>query len=82
MLLPETDEMGARAVAEKVKSILEKKEWRVKETGQLIGQVTASMGIALYRMNESDSQVIQRADEALYKAKAAGRNRIMIYATA
>ena len=82
VLLPETDEIGARAVAEKVKSILEKKDWRVKETGQLIGRVTASMGIALYRMNESDSQVIQRADEALYKAKASGRNRIIIYHTA
>jgi len=79
VLLPETGETGARAVAGKIKSVLVGKEWRVKDTGALIGQVTASMGTALYRLDESGSEVIQRADAALYRAKEGGRNRIVAY---
>ena len=79
VMLPETDETGARAVAGKVKSVLEKKEWRVKDSGKVIGRVTASMGIALYRLGEPGTQVIQRADAALYRAKDEGRNAIVVY---
>lgn len=42
--------------------------------------VTVSGGIAQYRAGESSAQTIHRADEALYAAKAAGRNRIMLEA--
>lgn len=42
--------------------------------------VTISGGIAQYRPGESSAQTINRADEALYTAKAAGRNRIMLEA--
>lgn len=38
-------------------------------------QLTASFGIAEYRAGESASDIINRADAALYKAKQAGRNR-------
>lgn len=40
--------------------------------------ITISGGIAQYRPGESGTHTISRADEALYAAKAAGRNRIML----
>ncbi|NLL19107.1 MAG: GGDEF domain-containing protein, partial [Clostridia bacterium] len=40
------------------------------------GRVTVSIGVALTPA-ESPSALLQRADEALYRAKAAGKNRVM-----
>lgn len=39
-------------------------------------KITVSIGIAVYRLNEDISRTIFRADEALYQAKAAGRNAV------
>ena len=41
------------------------------------GTVTASFGVALFRTNDTLAMWLQRADEALYAAKAAGRNRVV-----
>lgn len=41
-----------------------------------VGSVTASFGIACFRNNDNLNDVLRRADEALYKAKTKGRNRI------
>ena len=38
-------------------------------------KVTASMGIAQHRPNESTRDWLERADKALYAAKSGGRNR-------
>ena len=43
-------------------------------------QVTASMGVSAFPPHgKSTAELIERADEALYQAKAAGRDRIRIY---
>jgi diguanylate cyclase (GGDEF)-like protein len=41
-----------------------------------VGTVTASFGVTGVRAGDTLSEVVQRADEALYRAKAAGRNRV------
>lgn len=42
-------------------------------------QVSTSIGIAIRREDETDAQrVLKRADDALYQAKAAGRNRFAV----
>ena len=45
-------------------------------------QVTLSAGVAQYQRGESVEQFIQRADEALYRAKRLGRNRVSCAQTA
>jgi GGDEF domain-containing protein len=41
-----------------------------------------SAGAALWETNETSEQVVARADRALYQAKEAGRNRILVAGTA
>lgn len=77
LLLPETGIEGAVAVAEKIQSALALKDWKIKETGKKMGKVSVSIGIALYRFNESEQVLLKRADDALYTAKNNGRNRIV-----
>jgi len=48
---------------------------KIKDTGKSIGNITISLGIALYKSNESIEAAIKRADDALYRAKNTGRNR-------
>jgi diguanylate cyclase len=77
ILLPESDLAGASAVAGKIQKGLSTKEWKLKESGENMGSITVSMGIAIYAMNESGDAMIKRADDALYMAKTSGRNQVV-----
>jgi len=77
VVLPETGEEGAVALAERIRA-------RVEETPPVTGgeygwlRVTVSIGVATVpspRVN-SPEELIAVADEALYRAKAQGRNRV------
>jgi diguanylate cyclase (GGDEF)-like protein len=70
--LPLTDLSGAKIVAEKFRLGLEEMKW-----GQIKTKVTASFGISLFQPEDTPESFIERADQALYQAKAAGRNRVM-----
>ena len=67
MLLPNVDEEGAHAFAERVRSTLE----HVQVSN--VGGVSISVGTAEMSAGESIQDTIARADHLLYKAKAAGR---------
>jgi diguanylate cyclase (GGDEF)-like protein len=41
-----------------------------------VGTVCASYGVAAYQKGRTAMDIVQAADEALYRAKKAGRNRI------
>ncbi|AUM11839.1 sensor domain-containing diguanylate cyclase [Ketobacter alkanivorans] len=77
IMLPETDVKGALEVAERIRTNIENMAFLVK--GETV-PVTVSLGISALLPNEQlkMDKLVKRADEALYAAKAAGRNRTMI----
>ncbi|WP_187399568.1 diguanylate cyclase [Micromonospora sp. AP08] len=77
VLLPETDARGATIVAERLGSVVRDQPVRVEgHTGEPIAvPVTVSIGIAVYPDHAAGGQqVLDAADDALYAAKAAGRD--------
>lgn len=71
LLLPGADLAGARVLAEKCRKLLD------DNATPPAGATTASFGVAQYRSGDTVTQLLKRADLALYKAKAAGRNCVV-----
>lgn len=78
IILPETKLADAERLAENIRVQLESKDLAVNTSGELIGQVTASFGIAQLEEGDNAGTLVKRADERLYEAKCTGRNRIVI----
>ncbi len=73
LLAPETDLTGARTLAERLRVSIE------QYCRQLGLGTTASIGIATLdqvRENDTLTEFLEEADQALYRAKAGGRNRV------
>jgi diguanylate cyclase (GGDEF)-like protein/PAS domain S-box-containing protein len=77
LLLPNTDENGAKGIADYVRSSIESLAIPHEKNGRN-GVVTVSIGIATEKPGRSDARqsefLVSRADQALYAAKAGGRN--------
>ncbi len=73
MVLVGTGRDGARGVGEKVRGAVQAIGARL---GYPEGLVTASIGVAEYRPDKEDEDVLVAADRALYRAKAGGRNQV------
>ncbi|MCR9071505.1 MAG: GGDEF domain-containing protein [Alphaproteobacteria bacterium] len=78
VILPETGLEDARGIAERIRKRLNQKRVTRRSSGEDIGVVTISIGVACYDYGESMTKLIARADEALYRAKQNGRNRVML----
>jgi len=76
VVLPDTPPQGASVIAEKIRSAIN--ELAIEHAGSEYGRVTASIGSASWSPDhDADvTTVIKAADEALYNAKATGRNRV------
>jgi diguanylate cyclase len=73
------DAITARAKIDNVRIAIGSRELRVHATGQALGKLTFSAGVAQFGPKDGDiSAVLHRADAALYKAKRAGRNRVIV----
>lgn len=59
---------------------LERLQQRIANQAQL-GSITISIGFSLMRPEETHSAILERADEALYQAKALGRNQLCCFET-
>ena len=75
VLMTQTDLKGAQIVAQRLLAAVS--DLRFPHIDPDL-KVTASMGLAQYHRTESIDETERRADEALYRAKAAGRNRLEI----
>ncbi|CAO4141905.1 Diguanylate cyclase VdcA [Methylorubrum aminovorans] len=76
VLLTDADLRAGAAVADRIRASVETRRLVKKHTRAPLGQITVSVGVAQHRPGESGTRLIQRADEALYEAKRAGRNRV------
>ncbi len=70
VILPNTDINGAILLAEKLRVKLEEFDFST------IGTKTGSFGVSCFKKDDTENTILERADKALYKAKANGRNRV------
>jgi diguanylate cyclase len=77
IILPATGLLAAASVAERIRQTTVSKELRRRKTGESLGRVTISLGIAEFRHNESAQDLVERADNCLYAAKRRGRNCVV-----
>jgi two-component system, cell cycle response regulator len=76
VVMPETDMAVATMVAERLRRRIASEPFPIQKGARMI-EVTISIGIAALGPNDNAAAVIKRADQALYRAKRDGRNRVV-----
>jgi two-component system cell cycle response regulator len=77
IVMPETDMGVAQMVAERLRRRIAIEPFTVGQAGQVI-EVTISIGLAaLSGLDDNAPAILKRADQALYRAKRDGRNRVV-----
>lgn len=77
IVMPDVSLLQARELAQRLREALSAHDWRIGDSGE---SVTASIGIAERQHGETAAEWLERADKAMYDAKAEGRNRIRLAA--
>lgn len=70
LMLPQTNIEQAFFVAEKLRATIEKHKF------DDVKHITCSIGVSQFHKNENKDTLFKRVDEALYKAKKSGKNRV------
>ncbi len=69
----------AGAEVDRIRAAIGARDLKINATGQTLGRLTFSAGVAeLATDDEGSSSMLKRADVALYEAKRAGRNRVIV----
>ncbi len=77
IVLPETAKEGARQAGEKLRKEIERYNFKAYDE---VTKITVSVGVATFPDDASNrEELIEKADRALYKAKATGRNKVCVY---
>ncbi len=71
VILPDTELETAASVAERIRLTVEKHEFAHRS-------ITVSIGLTQHALAENGTQLVQRADVALYEAKSGGRNCVRL----
>ena len=74
LILPGTDTASANKTLEKLRLVVANHEW-------LLRQLTVSIGLASADLFDDKKQLLEVADQMLYKAKTQGRNQTSVFAT-
>jgi len=77
IVLPNTVLRSAITVADHIRRVVMTKNLLKRSTGEHLGRVTVSVGIATLHKNDTAQSLIERCDVCLYAAKRHGRNRVM-----
>ncbi len=76
IILPRMNRICAVEIAEAARQAIRAQRMTKRSTGQLIGAVTVSFGVAELRGNEQSKAILERADQHLYAAKTNGRDQV------
>jgi two-component system cell cycle response regulator len=76
VVMPETELADAHRIAERIRLHVAGSPFRVLDGEELL-TVTISIGVAASLADDTPLKLVKRADEAMYEAKAHGRNRVI-----
>ena len=77
MIMPETDIEGGIIPVQRLRSMVE--DYNFEYNG-IKTKITVSMGLTMnYSDFDTAADMMKSADDALYKAKESGRNRVILY---
>jgi diguanylate cyclase len=76
-VLPRADLETCCDVAERIRRSIAECQFTRRSTGEMLPQITVSIGVGQFQFGESMADLIDRCDRALYLAKKLGRNRVV-----
>lgn len=77
LILPATSLANARGLAERIRRVVQTKKVVKRSTGETLGSITISLGVARLGPGEDPLETVRRADACLYTAKRSGRNMVV-----
>jgi diguanylate cyclase len=77
VVLPQTVLRSAITVADHIRRAVMTKELMKRSTGEHLGRIAVSVGVASLRPGDTMATLLERADACLYTAKRTGRNRVI-----
>jgi diguanylate cyclase len=76
VILPDTTLDTARSIAEQIREAVMGRELVKRSTGESLGRVTISVGVATFRRGDTAVSLLERADQCMFGAKRGGRNKV------
>ena len=72
IIQPDTVIEGAKVSAEKIRTVIEQNNF------DKVKKITISVGVTMFKENDTADSITKRVDDALYRAKDNGRNRVEV----
>jgi len=78
VMIPNTHSDKALAITEEIREKVAKLRFVSAKTKERLPKLTISIGLSKMQNNDEFDAIVSRADDAMYKAKNAGRNRVVV----